>query len=119
MQDTWRVRFTRQYGQQEPQELEYLVILRHDATAEWAARCVLTHCARTFGLPGSDDNYPVQFTAQGIRMANGSEVRGQIVAAELISIDGQFLNSGGHDIREFRYDCNIIQTRNQWSEAVR
>jgi len=119
MQDTWRVRFIRQYGQQNPQELEYVALLRHDASAEWAARCVLTHCSRTFGLPGGDANYPVRFIAQGVRMANGREVAGERVAAELASINGQFLNSSGHDIRDFRFDCNIIQTRNGWSEAVR
>lgn len=119
MQDVWRVRFTRQYGEQDPQELEFLAVFRHEASAEWAARCVLTHCARMFGLMGSADNYPVRFIAQGIRMANGSEVKGERVAAELTSPDGQFLNSSGADIRDFRFDCNIIQTRKGWSEAVR
>jgi hypothetical protein len=118
MQDVWRVRFTRQYGQWKPQELDHLALFRHEASAEWAARCVLTHCARTFGLPGGSDNYPIRFTAQGIRMVNGAEVRGDLIAAELTSLEGQFLNSNGADIRDFRFDCDIIRTRKGWSEAV-
>lgn len=110
--------FTRQYGEQNPQELEFLAVFRHEASSGWAARCVLTHCARMFGLPGGVNNYPIRFIAQGIRMVNGLEVRGERVAAELISLDGQFLNGEGADIRDFRFDCNIIQTRKGWSEAV-
>lgn len=118
-QDVWRVKFTREYGNRWSQTLEGLITFRYGSSGAWAAHAALTHWTRKFGVPGDAGEYPIRYRSEAVRMKDGEEIKAGEATAVRDSLEGKFLNENGVNVLDFAPEGQLIQTRNEWTEAVK